>query len=1018
MKKSLNIFLAMLTAVSMALSMFSTTLATAPYLHAGLNTWETWLDNPEDDPDTLVWEGTVHNPDPTGPAFGAKYVCPGGGCPPVGYYASMTIRFNYSTHHPAEPYIIISLPNTDPLIYERVDCEPMIVGEPDWIDYGSCEATLDNGHVLAEDMYWNLENPWTYTITAALEGLIWYTLDVTVKATISLNPIPGASNCRDSYMINGSPINTGIIQATNSSGVVGWVRDATGKPAVGDWIGIKFTNYWLNNNTGGELQTAAMKWGTNGLWYDLTEETNNAVTCMYQGRNAQGIKETWVYLQVINPAVPYLRVADHDSNFLANTGSLNFTVYSVIYTPVPTGCGLDYAIGDYLGTRSAPANSSSGIVFAFNAVGEVPLDATGNPSDRIVVVETTGTWVNNSIIDIHGGIRRMDANPDPWEALEAYSLALCVETLDPLGHVRVYFEVSPDILQYGFRAQDAVNYADNTGQATFKFYQATYIQDDDDQIPGEDNCDGQYAVGSVVDSFPLPATANNGVYLDSLEEEQYYAIVTSGGPWTNNGVESFEIAMAASTGQPSGWTPIINFALCTDYNGPYTTSYFYTQPGYKFYVRVNDEGGNFSDNAGNMGITIYGATNDSDNWENCGDGYTLTEMATDPALTVIPGNLIGGTNLLYITTGANGNNDFALEILGTSAWSDPDVTADYEAEICLNDASGCSWTPISDAEIASLASCVVLVDADKRLYRMYFTAEGDYKLRVHDTDLSFMENSGHLNYKLYGTHFENGTDGDDGTPQPWEASCSTACLRPTSLFTRIDVSFGDLGTIHLPLPDVGGWVSWMSCTVVKYFTWCPYHTARLQGIGMSLAENTEPLATVTLLFDFAEEVKSQVEVINIDPEISSPFDPISSGGGGEEEGGSALNSLPDSTAPEAPANAVELLMPGVDSSTSPWFGGSIDLTATTAADAGKAATIAECTSRFVYYVGSGAGEMVCKLRYMVMHSDIFVALLIALDAAIIFFLVFRYLPGYIKRGFKLIEGDRAEDITRVISRNI
>jgi len=146
-----------------------------------------------------------------------------------------------------------------------------------------------------------------------------------------------------------------------------------------------------------------------------------------------------------------------------------------------------------------------------------------------------------------------------------------------------------------------------------------------------------------------------------------------------------------------------------------------------------------------------------------------------------------------------------------------------------------------------------------------------------------------------------------------------------------------------------------------------------------------------------EETRGQIEALELDAVASSPFDDI----GGQ--GGSPIGEIVVGEAPNVPANPVDMLMPGLDRDNSPWFGGDIDLSPDSEVDPYKATTIAECEYRINPYVGTGAGGAVCDLHYMIGNTSLFIALITALDIALLVFVGFRYIPAYVKRWFRLFE---------------
>jgi len=228
---------------------------------------------------------------------------------------------------------------------------------------------------------------------------------------------------------------------------------------------------------------------------------------------------------------------------------------------------------------------------------------------------------------------------------------------------------------------------------------------------------------------------------------------------------------------------------------------------------------------------------------------------------------------------------------------------------------------------------------------------------------------------------------------------------PASLITTVTVTFGTLGSVNLPVPDVGGWVSYGACLIIKFFVWCPYHTEYLTGLGNYFddKQDYEPFATINELEEFYEENARIMESIN--PSLrDSPFSMNGTGGGPND----SIGGINDPDAPyvpvQAPANPTDLLFPdknGVNGN--PWFGGGINLQLSDPVeDTERTEYLSICVPGYGAYVGEGQADMACKLSWLITNTKFFVVMITLMDIVIILFIVIRYLPSAMKRFMKII----------------
>jgi hypothetical protein len=229
---------------------------------------------------------------------------------------------------------------------------------------------------------------------------------------------------------------------------------------------------------------------------------------------------------------------------------------------------------------------------------------------------------------------------------------------------------------------------------------------------------------------------------------------------------------------------------------------------------------------------------------------------------------------------------------------------------------------------------------------------------------------------------------------------------PTNGITVQTTLFGTLGSINFPLPNVAGWISYGTCTIVAYFTWCPEHSDALRNLGRTIGDEVEPIATMNDMIDFVRGAKAQFDAIEPFIVQNSIF-----GMNGETGGAPPMRDM-NGQVPVAPNINGSLpidLIAGGDTANSPWFGGTLDLTYTdTTWEIDKAAVVANCIlGGMSATLGEGAATAVCEMHYLITTNKFFIGLITVADACLIFFIVFKYLPAYIRRFFNLISGNRS-----------
>ena len=746
--------------------------------------------------------------------------------------------------------------------------------------------------------------------------------------------------CQNQYL-QGSQIEGGTIDATLSAGVYNHIHPSDNSDAwvAGNWIEIITSGGpWQDGGTPPDRYDVAIQ-NPDGSWSELTGSSNSAcsttngnyVTAYYQLPTSNGI---------------YLRVNDTGGVWNNNTGSMNYQIYSTTYSPYSAaGCAETYQLGKLLKTVDAPAGYQGGV--SVGSLGANDTDVTGSSggeSDlRYYAIETSGIWYNGSTPETWGGIASNDSTttaPDSsaWSNLQTAPGVVCAVPLDPIGHIRIYLPLSL-IHNYWLRAQPAgmvANWAGNSGNLTFNIYEVSQMQTPGytpGTMPNATVCDSSYSKGAAGPSATIYGSNSSGIYLNALGTSwvpgHIYAIETTSGPWSNNGTSSYEVAISTDNG--ASWTNLVAFpsALCAESSdGNHLLVFFMAQSGRVYKVRVYDPGGNYSDNTGSIGVTLYGAVTTTINpWGSCSGNYILSQIPV--ANNVIPTTGISIINGLVgppvTISNIQAGGTYAIEI-SNGAWFYPplDPTTHYYASEISQD-NGSNWGNFGPS--LSWPTCVVQLNQStipaQSVYRVYFTAgTGTYQMRTSAIDIDAAV-TGNLNYVLYSTTPSatqspyNNTYAGTVIPPAWELACYESLLRPSGFFEDTNfqipsISFGTLGSITfpnlvVPIPNIDQWISYLEASVRSLVSWCPEDTAALSAIPTALNQY-EPFGTISDVVSIIHTIQGNVSAMQTsggDSQNFAPYSIIFGTGGGNNSGSSFQGILP---------------VLGADS---PWMGGQL-----------------------------------------------------------------------------------------------
>jgi hypothetical protein len=820
-----------------------------------------------------------------------------------------------------------------------------------------------------------------------------------------------SANCAGQFTVGTTVVATGLLPAH----VEFWpVMDNTGSNnpnwlEPGQWYVLTTSGGpWLNDGEPPDRYDIQMSsTTTNGItpsgWQ--TPDDYSMSNCQITGGNYIS-----VYFQGSVSHKLWLRVNDTDNVWIDNTGSMSYTITTVdAYEPYATGCALPFDVGNFIEARDVYSTNNGGVELLQTSDFQWPVWPFGGQEipkmARYFVLETTGYWTNAGTFTL-GGYSDNDDHfevtgdmkkvPADWSSIPEWPEAYCVQTIDPIGHQRVFFDASK-MGTWKFRVHDPDTFiGNNSGTLGYRLYYGINLQvpQDPGELPGTGFCTTYYTHGASGVTITLYGNVSEGIPLPLIAPEVAVGIEVVGGPWKNNDVDSYATAISDDNG--ATYTELTSYGgvVCkeqtTDANHPLV--YVLGKAGKEYRVRVHDPGGNFDDNSLSIQMTVYAATISTivDPWQSCANNYNLTEVPLTDDQRMVGGALVDGKQV----AGINPGKTYALEITGEgTGWgigsiigSDPVIGEGYYSAVVSN---GSAWEFMPEA---AWITCAVKLtnddDPQKNRFRIYFTsaAATNYRIKVN----SVVPTIGKIYYRLYTTTDSTiaippGIYIPPGNISDW-GGCNKVCSRPGGIFSITSVTIGSIATIPLPVPIVGDWVDYVRCATFVYLSWCQQHTAMLTSMIANM-ENREPFGMMIEVQDAYETVKQDVENSATGGESANDFAPQSYifQGGGTGGQGSGFPGL----FPKLPTD-------------SPWITGQFDLTTPLETggvggnEATKEAYVNYCNNVFISRLGLSAWGLCAVLglaRYSI-GNTFWVMIQFAADVSLLLGFIF-----YIKRSW-------------------
>lgn len=422
----------------------------------------------------------------------------------------------------------------------------------------------------------------------------------------------------------------------------------------------------------------------------------------------------------------------------------------------------DQCISQYMALMTAgPYNINPTIESPLGPTGSPPDEQTYpiNPSQMYMIRIGGDPWHNGTSVD-------QDGASYSWDNVNWYDLKSqpeCVSLSDSYYKYSAVVQAPPAVSTIYIRANDTPGaFANNYMDAGEHFiYTISLVI-----LIGQGDCAGQFTFDPVTDlvaNVSVPANQPYTTASDALVPGDWYVIEIASGSWQDGGTgdpkydAQFSFGEVIS-GNPTGMNRWRNIGdggygvYCATMDGNYATAYTQADNSSFLYLRVNDLGGNFTDNTGSLGINIYHAS------------FTRRPAACELTYSVnalIGHSVVKGEAENGLTIGISASiNDAAMT--GTmrmvpGAWYMLETvdgpwgylgathqTLSYDVAVQW----GGSWIPLANWE---QSPCNVETDAlgHRRVYfQTPVTGSAEYKFRVGDTEVWF-NNIGNIGLDLY-----------------------------------------------------------------------------------------------------------------------------------------------------------------------------------------------------------------------------------------------------------------------------
>ena len=536
----------------------------------------------------------------------------------------------------------------------------------------------------------------------------------------------------------------------------------------------------------------------------------------------------------------------------------------------------------------------------------------------LYMIETTGgPWKQ-----FPGNIERYDmqikVGDAEWAELSEWAGALCVVEADPLGHVRVWFEVPADETMFGKEYRLRVNIPQvhvlASGEMGWNLWSGIDLGID----PGTGGACGDYQFNPDITTGigEVNARLEDGAVIPGLANNQFFAIQ----------IHSADEAGDPPTFEKSGWYESDGGAERDDLemtidggntwqdlpNHPGVLCYYYTPVedelvifirvlnGQSWKFRANSE--TFDDNSGKEYFSVHPASVGENPWLAC-ENYTASVPALNeyeiirpqdeegeniiPTLTYTPGNDPDGDGIIiWGDAGLASGHIYRVETLEGPWYDGTNPDRRYTAQ--LSSDGGATWYSFEEHPDVLCYQIDQLGWYEKAFFEV--TTGQVWKIRVADSETDvFTDNTGNLAYRLNLVN-EFPVDGPGDLVIDYNPGAADVCI--SKMVSPGVLSLSEIGSLG---NYIGDWLRYFNRSILSYFAWCPRHTEMLLSAINALKEK-EPLATIREMSQISKDIVDEVESYdwegggmddksifsgNVDVEDILP----TGGGGGIWEGG-------------------------------------------------------------------------------------------------------------------------------------
>ena len=483
----------------------------------------------------------------------------------------------------------------------------------------------------------------------------------------------------------------------------------------GKWYKLEITAGWTE---GDGTSYKDFEIGDNGAWIPLD-----------QWASIQGCASGDYYYFQAQREWYVIRVQDKDGIWENNSGGPGYNLYMVEYRPPANPCEGLYTIQNWI---------ESPTIWADQEYGSAPSESSSMrlEAGMYYLLEQQGPpWQD-------GGVDRYDFeisfDLQTWTDPEDHPLVLCV-SYDEVGRKKVFFQAGGSLLYIRAKDWDG-DRSNNTGYLGFNLYIVG-----DNTVPPGNSCSPEFGLApnpndpgnpdpTPIEQGSVPANLETGQQIGTqMVPGEWYALDASLDYWQDNGVPRNE----ADLGQNGQWWLMQTFpgAACAELVDNMYVRVYFRAPEDPLFLRAHDPFGDWTDNSDYVTYRIFPAYHQEPPPPSaCWQQYTLEVVESG----VIYASLEQGQEIEIV-----GEGTWAVEEVAP-AWSEGDGQLHHALDISPD--GGENWYRL---EYAPFAECIFATGPGT--YRIYFTSQAgqQYRLRVHDMDGDFSNNSGQAGYIVY-----------------------------------------------------------------------------------------------------------------------------------------------------------------------------------------------------------------------------------------------------------------------------